>query len=370
MQLRYLLELFLEAECLDWAMMICLVLRDSETVARLINRFTDKVFVAERQIKRLAAIILAIDRWSAEECPGYRAFFYKIKQDSHQLDEALKLPGIPNLYAYANMPKKSPGAREQELPYHGLSGPISGVGGAQPQQPQPCYNHAAHHVTQQRAATVQQQYGQATAPILGHSTSSDQLAMELSKSPGKMKHSQSSSKLQQRSQSVMVTKLDSMSLDANRGTIGAGGITQADSGIADGGGIMLDQKSISAQPQSTDTFVLSSLSSPLSKMSRPCSRNPKERGMTKAVSYGSFPYQPGAPPIKEATRHSPTTHPTNAPQDAYRGTPATATTVIAAAPLRAEENNNNNYPLPRSHSIEDLAEHQQNQQPESQCTVQ
>lgn len=101
MQLTKLLELFLEAECLEWAMMICLVLRDIEVVARLVNRFTDRTFVPENKIKRLAAIVLAIEKWSYEECQGYRHFFGKIRNDNPQLDQALKMSGIPNLSNFA-----------------------------------------------------------------------------------------------------------------------------------------------------------------------------------------------------------------------------------------------------------------------------
>lgn len=97
MQLTKLLELFLEAECLEWAMMICLVLRDIEVVARLVSRFTDRSYVPENKIKRLAAIVLAIEKWAYEECEGYRHFFMKIRNDNPQLDQALKMSGIPNL---------------------------------------------------------------------------------------------------------------------------------------------------------------------------------------------------------------------------------------------------------------------------------
>ena len=63
----------------------------------------NEMSVSEDDIKRLAAIVVAVERWSLEECPGYRPFFQRLRMNNSKISEALKLPGIPNLY---EMPKQ------------------------------------------------------------------------------------------------------------------------------------------------------------------------------------------------------------------------------------------------------------------------
>merc|ERR1711879_756821 len=98
------------------------------------------------------------------------------------------------------------------------------------------------------------------------------------------------------------------------------------------------------------TFVLSQLSSPLSQLKKP--------PMTKAISYGNFPYEPNkAALIKQ--RASPTTTGLQSAGVGFLGDVDGQSTVHSSKFL------------PRSHSIEDLAEHQPGQAGQAgQCSVQ
>lgn len=95
-----------------------------------------------------------------------------------------------------------------------------------------------------------------------------------------------------------------------------------------------------------DALVLSSLSSPLSKLNR-------VPPMTKAVSYGSFPYSSNASASEKLRqRQSPTNNGMVQPVDEVGGSSV-----------------NNNYSLPKSHSIEDLNEGGNAEGQEAGCSL-
>lgn len=71
---RYLLELFLEALCLEWAMLICLMLRDPSYTSRLVRSarsdnlslYVDEAVPLET-LQRTRECLTQIDKWSVTE---------------------------------------------------------------------------------------------------------------------------------------------------------------------------------------------------------------------------------------------------------------------------------------------------------------
>ncbi|XP_043236025.1 guanine nucleotide exchange factor subunit Rich-like [Amphibalanus amphitrite] len=68
-QLRYLLQIMLEAECVEWALLISIVLRDAMAVVRTIN-----LTRAGDGLTRLRAGLRALHTWTVNECVGYQPF--------------------------------------------------------------------------------------------------------------------------------------------------------------------------------------------------------------------------------------------------------------------------------------------------------
>uniref|UniRef100_H2Y573 Uncharacterized protein n=1 Tax=Ciona savignyi TaxID=51511 RepID=H2Y573_CIOSA len=79
MKLQYLLELFLEALCLEWAVMLALMLRDSSNLARVVrsSKPLDGVVddsVPLETLQRARDCLSQIDKWAVSECPGTKLF--------------------------------------------------------------------------------------------------------------------------------------------------------------------------------------------------------------------------------------------------------------------------------------------------------
>ncbi|CAG9862515.1 unnamed protein product [Phyllotreta striolata] len=76
-QLRYLLQLFMEANCLEWSLVLSILLRDAMAVVRLINAAKSHDHPAET-VSRLRQGLLIINYWTNTECLGYSAFMLAI----------------------------------------------------------------------------------------------------------------------------------------------------------------------------------------------------------------------------------------------------------------------------------------------------
>ncbi|XP_037067862.1 LOW QUALITY PROTEIN: guanine nucleotide exchange factor subunit Rich-like [Pollicipes pollicipes] len=68
-QLRYLLQIMLEAECVEWALLISIVLRDAMAVVRTVH-----LTGASDGLGRLQAGLRALHAWTTTECVGYQPF--------------------------------------------------------------------------------------------------------------------------------------------------------------------------------------------------------------------------------------------------------------------------------------------------------
>ncbi|GAB6022149.1 hypothetical protein CHUAL_006288 [Chamberlinius hualienensis] len=85
-QLRYLLQLMLEANCLEWAVLIAVVLRDAMAVIRIVNaaRASD---ISPDIIQRLKEGLATLEMWADKECLGYKRFMYTIRNQSSALSK-------------------------------------------------------------------------------------------------------------------------------------------------------------------------------------------------------------------------------------------------------------------------------------------
>ncbi|XP_064624282.1 guanine nucleotide exchange factor subunit RIC1-like isoform X2 [Lineus longissimus] len=81
LELRYLFHIMLEADCLEWAVIIAIILRDAIAVVRAINTasLTDAPIEV---IGRIREGISFLELWAETECLGYKPFLVAIKGQS------------------------------------------------------------------------------------------------------------------------------------------------------------------------------------------------------------------------------------------------------------------------------------------------
>ncbi|XP_075216315.1 guanine nucleotide exchange factor subunit Rich [Lycorma delicatula] len=87
-QLRYLLQLFMEAGCLEWSLIISVLLRDAMAVHRTTNiaRSPDQSY---ESVTRLKDGFLSLCQWSSTECFGYKPFMLVIQNNVVVLNKLL-----------------------------------------------------------------------------------------------------------------------------------------------------------------------------------------------------------------------------------------------------------------------------------------
>lgn len=87
-QLRYLLQLFMEACCLEWSVIISVMLRDVMAVLRATNaaRSPEQSYEA---VLRLKEGLVAFYQWSNTECLGYKPFMLAIQNQVTVLSKLL-----------------------------------------------------------------------------------------------------------------------------------------------------------------------------------------------------------------------------------------------------------------------------------------
>uniref|UniRef100_A0A8C8SUW8 Guanine nucleotide exchange factor subunit RIC1 n=1 Tax=Pelusios castaneus TaxID=367368 RepID=A0A8C8SUW8_9SAUR len=85
-QLRYLLHIFMEAGCLDWCLIIGLILRESSIISQVFSVMQSSD--ADGEIwQSIKTGLQAVDRWASTDCPGYKPFLNLIKPQLQQLWE-------------------------------------------------------------------------------------------------------------------------------------------------------------------------------------------------------------------------------------------------------------------------------------------
>ncbi|PNF21795.1 Guanine nucleotide exchange factor subunit Rich [Cryptotermes secundus] len=87
-KLRYLLQLFMEASCLEWALLISILLQDAMAVFRTTNAARSSDHSVEA-ILRLKDGLVALCHWSGTECLGYKPFTVAIQNEVAVLNKLL-----------------------------------------------------------------------------------------------------------------------------------------------------------------------------------------------------------------------------------------------------------------------------------------
>ncbi|GFS17181.1 rAB6A-GEF complex partner protein 1-like [Elysia marginata] len=89
LELEYLLHIMLEATCLEWALILAVLLRDSLAVVRVVNTasLTDTPL---DMIGRMREGLSYLELWADTECLGYKPFLHKIRGEIHMLSKLLE----------------------------------------------------------------------------------------------------------------------------------------------------------------------------------------------------------------------------------------------------------------------------------------
>ncbi|XP_070563112.1 guanine nucleotide exchange factor subunit RIC1-like isoform X2 [Ptychodera flava] len=100
-ELRYLQKIFSEATCLEWSLLLAVVLRDPVAVTSVVNTASMTECPLE-MIGRMREALSFLELWADTECPGYRPFLYSLK------DQAQVLTAIVNSESTVKTPSKTP----------------------------------------------------------------------------------------------------------------------------------------------------------------------------------------------------------------------------------------------------------------------
>ncbi|GFR17122.1 RAB6A-GEF complex partner protein 1 [Trichonephila clavata] len=85
-QLRYLLQLLMEAGCLDWALLIAIILRDAMSVIRVVNS-AKQAEQFPNMLKHLKEGMASIEQWAEKECLGYKTFMILVHNQAKALSK-------------------------------------------------------------------------------------------------------------------------------------------------------------------------------------------------------------------------------------------------------------------------------------------
>lgn len=89
-QLRYLLQIFFEADCLDFALLISIILLDNTSVTRICNTAARSPLPL-KLIRQLKTGLEDLTKWSMNECYGYRFFMLNCSNDIKILQNILAI---------------------------------------------------------------------------------------------------------------------------------------------------------------------------------------------------------------------------------------------------------------------------------------
>lgn len=93
-KIRYLLQIFTEANCLEVSLLLSVLLMDTGSISRITNAATRNGSL--QLCRQLRNGLKDMTRWSFQECLGYRAFFINLQPQIYQLDNyVLQKEAIP-----------------------------------------------------------------------------------------------------------------------------------------------------------------------------------------------------------------------------------------------------------------------------------
>ncbi|KAM6392141.1 guanine nucleotide exchange factor subunit RIC1 isoform 2-T2 [Rhynochetos jubatus] len=103
-QLRYLLHIFMEAVCLDWCIIIGLILRESSVINQVFSIMQSSDIDGEI-CQNIKTGLYAVDKWASTDCPGYKPFLNIIKPQIQKLSETAEEQVQPEAFQPANPSK-------------------------------------------------------------------------------------------------------------------------------------------------------------------------------------------------------------------------------------------------------------------------
>ncbi|XP_076852008.1 guanine nucleotide exchange factor subunit RIC1-like [Brachyhypopomus gauderio] len=83
-QLRYLLHVFMEAGCLEWCVVIGLILRDVNVIKQVVSLLCSPEVLRET-VQSVHAGLLAVEQWASSDCLGYKAFLNLLRPQLQDL---------------------------------------------------------------------------------------------------------------------------------------------------------------------------------------------------------------------------------------------------------------------------------------------
>nr|CAB3258799.1 protein RIC1 homolog [Phallusia mammillata] len=128
MKLQYLLELFLEALCLEWATILCLMLRDPSHLARLVraakladpNTSHDDVVPLDT-LQRTRDCLTQIDKWAVTECAGYKAVLLHSRNHLQELYDVINDREVAHAEQQAIVAKQQVSGSQTTVPVSNIS---------------------------------------------------------------------------------------------------------------------------------------------------------------------------------------------------------------------------------------------------------
>ncbi|NXK06510.1 RIC1 protein, partial [Herpetotheres cachinnans] len=130
-QLRYLLHIFMEAGCLDWCIIIGLILRESSVINQVFSIMQSSDIDGEI-CQNIKTGLHAVDKWASTDCPGYKPFLNSIKPQIQKLSEIVEEQVQPEAFQPVNLSKvteqANPRAEESRTSSSHGSNPQSDAG--------------------------------------------------------------------------------------------------------------------------------------------------------------------------------------------------------------------------------------------------
>ncbi|KAF6733271.1 RAB6A-GEF complex partner protein 1 [Oryzias melastigma] len=108
-QLRYLLHVFMEAGCLEWCVVIGLILRDTNVIKQVIS-FLDNPEVPAETVQSIRKGLLAVDTWASSDSLGYKPFLNLIQPQLQHLMESTSEQVQPEAFQPATQSSKLSGS--------------------------------------------------------------------------------------------------------------------------------------------------------------------------------------------------------------------------------------------------------------------
>ncbi|XP_068857014.1 guanine nucleotide exchange factor subunit RIC1 isoform X2 [Aphelocoma coerulescens] len=103
-QLRYLLHIFMEAGCLDWCVVIGLILRESSVINQVFSIMQSSDIDGEI-CQNIKTGLDAVEKWASTDCPGYKPFLNIIKPQIQKLNEIVEEQVQPEAFQPVNSSK-------------------------------------------------------------------------------------------------------------------------------------------------------------------------------------------------------------------------------------------------------------------------